>query len=174
MVLACCKRRVTILQNSMFMHSHLTPGQLLEILWKISSRTPSTMIPLLICGKPKSEVYKRIRFFRDVAGWFEDKHIVLMGGPGKVVEGDGMFVIGKRKCGVGRYRSKEHVYVVLERGSRKIRRIVVRDKSADALSEFAKYLKDGTEMHVDVGTENTYFENLSAVVNLHKIPGPPH
>ena len=28
-----------------------------------------------------------------------------------MVEGDGMFVVGKRKCGVGRYHSKEHVYV---------------------------------------------------------------
>ena len=85
-----------------------------------------------------------------------------MGGPGKVVEGDGMFVIGKRKCGVGRYHSKEHVYVCLERGSRKIRRIVVRDKSADALSVFARYLKPGTEMHVDVGTENIFFYHLPA------------
>ena len=60
------------------------------------------MIPLLIFGRAKSEVYSRIKFFRDVAGWYEDKHTVLMGGEGKVVEGDGMFVIGKRKCGVGR------------------------------------------------------------------------
>ena len=28
-----------------------------------------------------------------------------LGGGGKVVEGDGMFLIGKRKCGVGRYHS---------------------------------------------------------------------
>ena len=47
----------------------------------------------------------------------------------KMVEGDRMFVGGKRKCGIGRYQSKEYVYVCLERGSRKIRRIVVRDKS---------------------------------------------
>ena len=38
-----------------------------------------------------------------------------------MVEGDGMFVIGKRKCGVGRFHSKEHVYVCLERGKRKKR-----------------------------------------------------
>ena len=44
-----------------------------------------------------------------------------------------MFVVGKRKCGAGRYHSKERVYVCLERKSRKVRRIVVRDKSADAL-----------------------------------------
>ena len=29
-------------------------------------------------------------------------------------------------------------------------------------------------MCVDPGTENTYFENLTAVVELHKIPGPIH
>ena len=42
-----------------------------------------------------------------------------------MVEGDGMFVVGKRKCGVGRYHSKEHVYLILERSTRKIRKIVV-------------------------------------------------
>ena len=98
----------------------------------------------------------------------------MMGGEGKMVEGDGMFVVGKRKCGVGRYHSKEHVYVCLERGSRKIRRIVVRDKSSDVLSVFAKHLKPNTEMCVDPGTENTYFDNIPAVVTLHKIPGPIH
>ena len=55
----------------------------------------------------------------------------MMGGPGRVVEGDGTFVIGKRKNGVGRMVSKEHVYVITERGSRKIRRPVVKDKSAE-------------------------------------------
>ena len=91
-----------------------------------------------------------------------------------MVEGDGMFVVGKRKCGVGRYHSKEHVYVCLERKSRKVRRIVVRDKSADVLSVFAKHLKPNTEMCVDPGTENTYFDTLPAVTILHKIPGPIH
>ena len=57
----------------------------------------------------------------------------MMGGPGRVVEGDGTFVIGKRKNGVGRMVSKEHVYVITERGSRKIRRLVVKDKTADVL-----------------------------------------
>ena len=79
----------------MFSNSRLTPGQLLEIMWKISSRTPSSLIPQLIFGRPKSEVYARIKVFRDVAGWFEDKHIIIMGGPNKIVEDDGMFVIGK-------------------------------------------------------------------------------
>ena len=91
-----------------------------------------------------------------------------------MVEGDGMFVVGKRKCGIGRYHSKEHIYVCLERKSRKVRRIVVRDKSSDVLSVFAKHLKPNTEMCVDVGTENVYFDNLPAVTTLHKIPGPIH
>ena len=158
----------------MFSESNITPGQLLEIMWKIACRTPSRLIPLIIFGKPKSEVYARVRYFRDVAGWFEDRNIILMGGPGKMVEGDGMFVVGKRKCGVGRYHSKEHIYVCLERNSKKIRRIVVRDKSADVLSVFAKHLKPNTEMCCDPGTENTYFDDLPAVVTLHKIPGPIH
>ena len=98
----------------------------------------------------------------------------MMGGPGKIVEGDGMFVVGKRKCGVGRYHSKEHVYVCLERKSRKVRRIVVRDKSSDVLSVFAKHLMPNTEMCVDSGTENVYFDNIPAVITLHKIPGPIH
>ena len=72
----------------------------------------------------KSEGYKWVFFFRDVAGWIEDANAVRMGGPGVVVEGDGTFVIGKRKNAVGRMRSKEHVYVITQRGSRKIRRIV--------------------------------------------------
>ena len=33
------------------------------------------------------------------------------GGLGNMVEGDGMFLIGKRKCDVGRFHSKEHVYM---------------------------------------------------------------
>ena len=80
-----------------------------------------------------------------------------MGGPDRVVEGDGMFVIGKRKCGVGRHHSKEHVYVCTERGSRKIRRIVVPDKSAEVLSVFDKYPLSWTEMCVDLGMEKTHF-----------------
>ena len=67
-----------------------------------------------------------------------------MGGPGKIVEGDGMFVIGKRKYGVGRFHSKEHVYVCTERGSRKIRRIVVPDKSADVLAVFDPHILPNT------------------------------
>lgn len=97
-----------------------------------------------------------------------------MGGTGKIVEGDGMFLIGKRKCGVGRWHSKEHVYVCLERGSRKIRRIVVRDKTAAALEVFSRYILPNTEMCVDPGLENTFFKNLSTIVDLHEIPGPIH
>ena len=71
-----------------------------------------------------------------MAGYYEDRFIIKMGGPNVIVEGDGMFVIGKRKCGVNRQHSKAHVYVITERKSRKIRRIVVRDKSANVLSVF--------------------------------------
>ena len=97
-----------------------------------------------------------------------------MGGPGKVVEGDGMFVIGKRKCGVGRMHSKEHVYVCTERGARKIRRIVVPDKSAGVLSVFDNHLLPGTSMCVDDGNENTHFSDVPEVTRLSKIPGPIH
>ena len=47
-----------------------------------------------------------------------------------------MFVLATRKGGVGRWHSKEHVHVVVERGARKIRRKVVKDKSASVLSVF--------------------------------------
>ena len=90
----------------------------------MAPRTPVSMLSKLIFGREKSEVSKWVFFFRDVAGWIEDANAVRMGGPGVVVEGDGTFVIGKRKNAVGRMRSKEHVYVITQRGSRKIRRIV--------------------------------------------------
>ena len=170
----CCKRKCTILLNSMFYNINITPGQLIEILWKLACRTPMKLIPVLVFGKVTSEVNARVAFFRDVAGYWEDKHPVKMGGVGKMVEGDGMFVIGKRKCGVGRYHSKEHVYVCLERGSRKIRRIVVKDKSAEALFMFKKHILPNTEMCTDPGKENMYFKNLNAIVDLHEIPGPIH
>ena len=97
-----------------------------------------------------------------------------MGGPGVVVEGDGTFVIGKRKNAVGRMRSKEHVYVLTERGSRKIRRIVVKDKSADALAIFDNYLLPNTEIMVDPGTENNHFKSMDFIRALHEIEGPIH
>ena len=67
------------------------------------------MIPRLIYGRLTSGVYNNIQYFRDTVGWWEDLTIIKMGGPGRIVEGDGMFVIGKRKGGVGRFHSKEHV-----------------------------------------------------------------
>ena len=85
-----------------------------------------------------------------------------------------MLVIGKRKCGVGRYHSKEHVYVCTQRGSRKIRRIVVKNKSAKVLEVFAPHILPNTEMCVDSGTENEYFRSLNNIVTLHDIPGPIH
>ena len=57
-----------MLVDSIFNNSNLSPGELLEIMWKIACRTPSRLIPTVIFGKQKSEVYNRIRFFRDVAG----------------------------------------------------------------------------------------------------------
>ena len=53
------------------------------------------MITRLIYGRQTSEVYNRIIFLRDVVGWWEDLTIVKMGGPGKVVEGDGMFILAR-------------------------------------------------------------------------------
>ena len=100
--------------------------------------------------------------------------LVKKGGPGKIVEGDGMFVIGKRKCGVGRWHSKEHVYVCTERGARKIRRLVVPDKSAEAHSDFDAHLLPDTTMCVDVGTENTHFKSIESVSKINEIPGPIH
>ena len=76
---------MSLLLDSMFSESNLEPAQLLEIMWKMSCRTPSSLIPLVIFGKAKSEVYARIKYFRDVAGWYEDKNIIMMGGEGKMV-----------------------------------------------------------------------------------------
>ena len=91
-----------------------------------------------------------------------------MGGPGRVVEGDGTFVIGKRKKGVGRMVSKEHVYVITERGSRKIRRLVVTDKTADLLRIFDKHILP-IELMVDPGTENNHFKNMELIEKSKKI-----
>ena len=103
----------------MFYNSSYGPAMILNILWKMSSRTPVSMISRLLCGTESSEIYKWISFFRDVAGSYEDKHLVIMGGPDCPVEADGTFVIGRRKNALGRMRSKEHVYVVTQRGARK-------------------------------------------------------
>ena len=76
----CCHSRITIFRDSMFYNSHYGPGAILEILWKMSSRTPVSMISRLILGVESSEVFKWVTFFRDVTGWYEDKHIMIMGG----------------------------------------------------------------------------------------------
>ena len=39
---------------------------------------------------------------------------------------------------------------------------------------FDKHFLPNTELHVDVGTENTHFDNLPAIVSLSKIPRPIH
>ena len=71
-------------------------------------------------------------------------------------------------------RSKEHVYVITERGSRKIRRLVVKDKSADVLKVFDKHILPSTEIMVDPGMENNHFKNIDLIQQLHEIPGPIH
>ena len=81
-----------------------------------------------------------VRFLREVAGYLEDVFSIQMGGPSVICEGDGMFVIGKRKCGVGRWHCKEHIYVVTERGARKIRRKVVPNKTAKVLDVFSSHI----------------------------------
>ena len=86
----------------------------------------------MIFGKVTSQIYSWYKFFREVSGYFEDKYLIQMGGPGKTVEGDGMFVLAQRKGGAGRWHTKDHVYVCTERKVRKIRRIVVRNKTAKA------------------------------------------
>ena len=91
-----------------------------------------------------------------------------------MVEGDGMFLIGKRKCDVGRFHSKEHVYVCLERGERKIRRNFVKDKSTNVLNVFRRHILPNTTISVDPGTEDSYFKTQDAIIDLNEIPGPIH
>ena len=105
----------------------------------------------MVMGSKNSEIHTWYRFFREIAGYYEDFYPIKMGGKNIVCEGDGMFVIGKRKCGVGRWHSQEHIYVVTERNSRKIRRILVNDKSAEVLNVFAKHILPGTIMMTDEG-----------------------
>ena len=73
----------------MFYNSTYNTSIILEILWKLASRVPVSMIPRLIFGHKKSEFLSWVEFFRDVAGWVEDSDIIRMGGPGAVVEADG-------------------------------------------------------------------------------------
>ena len=125
-------------------------------------------------GRERKEVYTWFRFFREAAGYWEDRYPVQMGGPDAICEGDGMFVIGKRKCGVGRWHSKEHVYVVLERNARKIRRRVVANKSSTVLAVFTRHIKPHTTIMVDDGQENVFFDHSPIIDNVFKIPGPIH
>ena len=83
-----------MLLDSMFYNSKLTPGQLLEVLWKLACRTPVSLISVLVLGRQTSEMYARIAFFRDVAGWYEYKYPVQLGGDSKDIRGDRMFLIG--------------------------------------------------------------------------------
>ena len=158
----------------MFYNSSYGVSKILELMWYCAARVPVGKASCLVFGKECKEVYTWFRFFREVAGYWEDKFIVQLGGPNVICEGDGMFVIGKRKCGVGRWHSKEHVYVVVQRKARKIRRKVVPDKSASVLSVFEQHILPGTTMMVDVGTENTFFDHCNLIDEVFKIPGPIH
>ena len=162
----------SILKSTMFYNSTYGPGTIIEIMWKFSSRMPVMTISRVVFGCKSSEIFSWTRFFREVAGYFEDKNIIKLGGEGRTVEADGMFVIGKRKGGVGRWHTKEHVFAITERGSRKIRRIVVKDKTAAVLSVFDKHIKPGTVLMTDPGMENSHFKDLESVVEMHEIPGP--
>ena len=66
------------------------------------------------------------------------------------------------------------MYVVVERGSRKIRRKVVKDKSASVLSVFDHHILPNTTFMCDPGKENEHFKSLSAVSDVYQIPGPIH
>ena len=146
----------------------------MELMWMISMRVPTNTISRTIFGCLSSEVYAWSRFFREVAGYKEDHDPIQLGGYNKVVEGDGMFVLATRKGGVGRWHSKEHIYVVVERGTRKIRRKVVKDKSATVLSVFDHHIVDGSIFMCDPGKENQHFKTLSSVAEVYEIPGPIH
>ena len=171
---SCCATMVTILKDSMFYNNTYSPGKLLELMSMTSMRVPVTTISRSIFGCLSSEVYAWSRFFREVAGYKEDHDPIQLGGHNKVVEGDGMFVLATRKGGVGRWHSKEHIYAVVERGSRKIRRKVVKDKSATVLSVFDKHILQGTIFMCDPGKENQHFKTLSSIANVYEIPGPIH
>ena len=51
----------------MFNNGKMGPGKLIEMLWKLACRTPVSLISVLVFGRQTSEIYARIRIFRDVA-----------------------------------------------------------------------------------------------------------
>ena len=63
---------------------------------------------------------------------------------------------------------------MVERGARKIRRKVVKDKSASVLSVFDQHILPNTTFMCDPGKENEHFKSLSAISNVYEIPGPIH
>ena len=52
------------------------------------------VISELVFGCTVSSMFSWVRFFREVAGYYEDAFPIKMGGPNIICEGDGMFVIG--------------------------------------------------------------------------------
>ena len=66
------------------------------------------------------------------------------------------------------------MYVCLERKARKVRRIEAPDKSSVSLAVFDKHILPSTSMCVNVGKENSHFNDLPSVSQLTTIPGPIH
>ena len=66
-------------------------------------------------GGERKEVYNLLKIVSKDHGYSEDKFPINMGGKGVFCEVDGMFIIiGRQKCGVGRWYIKKHVHVVPE------------------------------------------------------------
>ena len=66
----------------------------------MASRVPVMTASHMIFVRECSELHTWWRFFRKVAGYWEDKFIMKMGGPGVIVEGDGM-VRNRQKKNMG-------------------------------------------------------------------------
>ena len=52
--------------------------------------------------------------------------------------------------------------------------MVVENKTAGVLDVFARHIREGTIMMVDLGQENTYFDQSDLVEQVFKVPGPIH
>ena len=74
----------------MFYRSNYGPAVVINILWNFSCRIPVMTTSLMLFAKHTSELLEWYRYFRDIVGYFEDLHPIMLGGEGKIVEGDGM------------------------------------------------------------------------------------
>ena len=93
----------------MFYNSSYGAGKILQMMWFHAAKVAVGVTSALVFGSEHKQVYTWFRFFREAAGYWEDRFPVKIGGRDVICEGDGMFVIGKCNCGVGRWHSKEHV-----------------------------------------------------------------